>query len=53
MIAAYGYSSSGAYISISDSAVLNSDTGSQRYTQYYLDVWAAIHNNPNLDVIPW
>jgi peptidase C39-like protein len=52
-LAAYGYSSSGAYISISDSAVQGSYTGSQRYTQYYQDVWAAIHNNPNLDAILW
>jgi hypothetical protein len=53
MIAANRYSSSGAYISISDSAVLNSHTGSQRYTQYYLDVWAAIRNNAQLDMILW
>jgi hypothetical protein len=33
--------------------VLNSHTASQRYTQYYPDVWAAIHNNPNLDATQW
>jgi hypothetical protein len=53
MIAADGYSSSGAYISISDSAVLNSHTGSQRVTQSYKDVWAAVHINPNPDAILW
>lgn len=35
-IAAYAYTYSGAYISISDSAVQGSSTLSQRYTQYEL-----------------
>ena len=52
-IAAYGYTNNGAYIQISDSAVKGSHTGSQRYTQYYEDVWAAIHNHPAVDAILW
>lgn len=52
-VAAYAYTNSGAYISISDSAVKYSYTASQRYTQYYLDIWAAIHNHPLIDQILW
>jgi hypothetical protein len=28
-------------------------TASQRYTQYYENIWAAIHNHPLLDAILW
>ncbi len=52
-VAAYGYRSSGDYISISDSAVMGSYTASQEYDQYYADIWAAIHNHPALDAILW
>lgn len=52
-VAAYAYTSSGNYISISDSAVKNSHTLAQRYTQGYLDVWAAIHNHPAIDAVLW
>jgi hypothetical protein len=52
-IAAYAYSSSGSYISITDSAVKYSYTGSQRYTQYYENIWAAVHNHPLIDAILW
>jgi hypothetical protein len=52
-VAAYGYRNSGDYISISDSAVMNSYTASQEYEQYYQDIWAAIHNHPALDAILW
>jgi hypothetical protein len=52
-IAAYAYSSSGSYISITDSAVKYSYTAPQRYTQYYENIWAAVHNHPLLDAILW
>jgi hypothetical protein len=52
-VAAYAYTNSGAYISISDSAVQYSHTASQRYTQYEYNIWWAINNNPNYNQILW
>jgi hypothetical protein len=52
-IAAYAYSSSGSYISITDSAVKLSYTASQKYTQYYENIWAAIDNHPLVASILW
>lgn len=52
-VTAYAYQQSGNYISISDSAVAGSYTGHQRYTQYYVDIWVAINNNPNTNQILW
>lgn len=52
-VVAYAYQQSGNYISISDSAVAGSRTLPQRYTQYYVDIWVAINNNPNPNQILW
>ena len=52
-VAAYAYTNSGVYISISDSAVQYSRTASQRYTQYDYDIWVAINNNPLYNQILW
>ncbi len=52
-VAAYAYTNSGVYVSISDSAVQYSYTASQRYTQYDYDIWVAINNNPLYNQILW
>ena len=52
-VTAYGYSSSGSWISISDPAVKGSYTAAQRYTQWYSDVWVAINNLPLTNQILW
>ena len=52
-VTAYGYQSSGNYISISDPAVAGSHTAAQRYTQWYSDIWVAINNLPLTNQILW